>query len=56
MSDLSPWLILIALGAFHGLNPAMGWFFAASLVRSDAVPFLCRAPYIRFIPSTIERR
>jgi len=31
MSDLSPWLFLIALGAFHGLNPAMGWFFAASL-------------------------
>ena len=31
MSDLSPWLALIALGAFHGLNPAMGWFFAASL-------------------------
>jgi hypothetical protein len=31
MSDLTPWLILIALGAFHGLNPAMGWFFAASL-------------------------
>ena len=31
MSDYSPWLILIALGAFHGLNPAMGWFFAAAL-------------------------
>ena len=31
MHDLSPWLILIALGAFHGLNPAMGWFFAAAL-------------------------
>jgi hypothetical protein len=31
MSDLTPWLILITLGAFHGLNPAMGWFFAASL-------------------------
>jgi hypothetical protein len=31
MSNLSPWLILIALGAFHGLNPAMGWFFAAAL-------------------------
>lgn len=31
MSDPSPWLILIALGAFHGLNPAMGWFFAATL-------------------------
>jgi hypothetical protein len=31
MASSSPWLILIALGAFHGLNPAMGWFFAASL-------------------------
>jgi len=31
MHDLYPWLILIALGAFHGLNPAMGWFFAAAL-------------------------
>ena len=27
----SPWLILIALGAFHGLNPAMGWLFAVAL-------------------------
>ena len=31
MSDLTPWLILIALGAFHGLNPAMGWLFAVAL-------------------------
>jgi hypothetical protein len=31
MSELSPWLILIALGAFHGLNPAMGWLFAVAL-------------------------
>jgi hypothetical protein len=31
MSSLSPWLILIALGAFHGLNPAMGWLFAVAL-------------------------
>jgi hypothetical protein len=29
--SLSPWLILIALGAFHGLNPAMGWLFAVAL-------------------------
>jgi hypothetical protein len=28
---LSPWLILIVLGAFHGLNPAMGWLFAVAL-------------------------
>jgi hypothetical protein len=26
-----PWLSLAALGAFHGLNPAMGWLFAVSL-------------------------
>jgi len=31
MTDISPWLILIALGAFHGLNPAMGWLFAVAL-------------------------
>ena len=31
MTDLSPWLMLIALGAFHGLNPAMGWLFAVAL-------------------------
>lgn len=31
MSNLSPWLVLIGLGAFHGLNPAMGWLFAVAL-------------------------
>jgi hypothetical protein len=25
------WLVLFALGAYHGLNPAMGWLFAVSL-------------------------
>ena len=25
------WLLLVALGAFHGLNPAMGWLFAVAL-------------------------
>ena len=24
------WLALVALGAFHGLNPAMGWLFAVA--------------------------
>jgi hypothetical protein len=28
---VSPWLVLIGLGAFHGLNPAMGWLFAVAL-------------------------
>ncbi|HEY6168586.1 MAG TPA: hypothetical protein VI454_11140 [Verrucomicrobiae bacterium] len=31
MNELWPWLVLFALGAFHGLNPAMGWLFAVSL-------------------------
>jgi hypothetical protein len=26
-----PWVSLVALGAFHGLNPAMGWLFAVAL-------------------------
>jgi hypothetical protein len=26
-----PWLALVGLGAFHGLNPAMGWLFAVAL-------------------------
>ncbi|WP_088344132.1 MULTISPECIES: hypothetical protein [Rhodomicrobium] len=31
MSDAWPWLLLAGLGAFHGLNPAMGWLFAVAL-------------------------
>ena len=30
-SELWPWLALAGLGAFHGLNPAMGWLFAVAL-------------------------
>jgi hypothetical protein len=26
-----PWIALVLLGAYHGLNPAMGWLFALSL-------------------------
>lgn len=28
---LWPWLTLIGLGLYHGLNPAMGWLFAVAL-------------------------
>src|ERR1700738_3934091 len=28
---LWPWLTLVLLGAYHGLNPAMGWLFAVAL-------------------------
>jgi hypothetical protein len=31
MSDVWPWLTFAGLGAFHGLNPAMGWLFAVAL-------------------------
>ena len=28
---LWPWLVLVAFGLFHGVNPAMGWLFAVAL-------------------------
>jgi hypothetical protein len=31
MTAAWPWLALAGLGAFHGLNPAMGWLFAVGL-------------------------
>lgn len=31
MHTLWPWLSLAALGAFHGLNPGMGWLFVVAL-------------------------
>lgn len=30
-AELWPWFALAGLGAFHGLNPAMGWLFAVAL-------------------------
>lgn len=31
MTSAWPWIALVGLGAFHGLNPAMGWLFAVAL-------------------------
>src|SRR6266498_1630350 len=31
MSGLWPWLALFGLGAYHGINPGMGWLFAVAL-------------------------
>jgi hypothetical protein len=31
LSESWPWLALTLLGAYHGLNPAMGWLFAVAL-------------------------
>ena len=31
MNAAWPWIVLAFLGAYHGLNPAMGWLFALAL-------------------------
>ena len=31
MTVMWAWLVLFLLGAYHGLNPAMGWLFAVAL-------------------------
>ena len=48
LSSLGPWLGLIALGLFHGLNPAMGWLFGVSLAlqRQRASQLLTATGYI----------
>ena len=47
MSELWPWLTLALLGAYHGINPAMGWLFAVALglqERSRAAVLRAFAP------------
>jgi hypothetical protein len=42
-----PWLTLILLGAWHGVNPGMGWLFAVALglqQRSRTAVFAALAP------------
>ena len=31
MTNIWPWVTLALLGAFHGINPGMGWLFAVAL-------------------------
>jgi hypothetical protein len=31
MTGSWPWVVLALLGAYHGLNPGMGWLFALAL-------------------------
>ena len=49
MTEAWPWLALAGLGAFHGLNPAMGWLFAVALGlhrESRAVVLLALLPIV----------
>ena len=42
-----PWLALVLLGAWHGLNPGMGWLFSVALGlqrRSRTAVFAALAP------------
>ena len=31
LAETWPWIAIICLGLFHGINPAMGWLFAVAL-------------------------
>lgn len=47
--DLTSVLILAGLGAFHGLNPAMGWLFAVALGLQER----SRAAVLRALPPIV---
>ena len=45
-----PWIVIAGLGAFHGLNPAMGWLFAVAIgLQRDSF----RAVLIALLPIAI---
>jgi hypothetical protein len=46
VKGLWPWLTLFGLGAFHGINPAMGWLFAVGLGLQEQK----RAAVLRALP------
>ena len=44
MSGVWPWLGLFGLGAYHGINPGMGWLFAVALGLQEKNRYaICRA-------------
>ena len=47
MTAAWPWIAVAALGAYHGLDPSMGWLFAVALglqERSRAKVFAALGP------------
>jgi hypothetical protein len=46
VTEAWPWVVLGLLGAYHGLNPAMGWLFAVSLGMQER----SRAAVLRALP------
>ena len=49
MSELWPWLAVLGLGMFHGINPAMGWLFAVALGLQEQR----RAVVLRALPPMV---
>jgi uncharacterized membrane protein (UPF0136 family) len=49
VNGLWPWLTLFGLGAFHGINPAMGWLFAVGLGLQEQK----RAAVLRALPPIV---
>ena len=47
LRDFVPWLALVGFGAYHGINPAMGWLFAVTLGLQEQNR---RAVYAAFLP------
>lgn len=46
MDEAWPWALMALLGAYHGLNPAMGWLFAVGLGMQEG----SRRAVIRALP------
>ncbi len=55
-----PWIVLALLGAYHGLNPGMGWLFALSLgLQEKRRSARWSRPYCRLhwdTPQRLQRR
>jgi hypothetical protein len=48
MQEAWPWILMALLGAYHGLNPAMGWLFAVALGMQERD----RGAVLRALPPT----
>ena len=57
MDSLWPWVLVALLGAYHGLNPAMGWLFAVALgmQEGDRRAVLRALPPIAARPRGVDR-
>ncbi len=50
LNEFWPWIMLAAFGAYHGVNPGMGWLFAVALGMQEQSR---RAVFRAFIPISL---